>query len=92
MAAEVAEAHAEARDWKKRLEAYRKAARLAKRWLATVQQAIDIGTMEDDEIMDPAKAYAEQRYNVLKATMEYNLAIAKLSKVTGWDAIAPGGG
>lgn len=90
--AEVAEAHAEAEDWHKRLAAYRKAAQLAKQWLTTVQQAIDVGTMDEDDIMDPAKAYAEQRFNVLKATMEYNVAVAKLAKVTGWDAIAPGGG
>jgi len=89
VAAEVAEAYAEAADWKKRLTAYRKASKLSKRWLSTVQQAIDVGTMDDDEILDPAKAYAEQRYNVLRATMEYNVALAKLSKVTGWDAIAP---
>ncbi|MBW2524214.1 MAG: TolC family protein [Deltaproteobacteria bacterium] len=89
VAAEVAEAYAEAADWRKRLTAYRKASKLSKQWLSTVQQAIDVGTMDDDEIMDPAKSYAEHRYNVLRAIMEYNVALSKLSKVTGWDAIAP---
>ncbi len=56
-----------------------------------MQLAIDIDTMEDKDLIDPAKAAAEHRYNVLNATMQYNLAIAKLAKVTGWDAIAPGG-
>ncbi len=91
VAAQVEEAHAEAEDWKQRLEAYEEAQRYAKQWLATVKQAIDIGTMEDDELIEPAKAYAQYRYSVLNATMEYNLALAKLAQRTGWDAIAPGG-
>ncbi|MEZ4440740.1 MAG: TolC family protein [Polyangiaceae bacterium] len=88
--AEVEGAYAEVVDWDKRLTAYYNAMKTAKRWLVTVQQAIDIGTLEDKELIDPAKAYAEHRANVLKATMEYNLALSKLAQVTGWDAIAPG--
>jgi len=88
-AAEVEEAYAEVVDWQKRLDTYFKAAKYAKRWLVTVQQAIDIGTMEESDLVDPSKAYAEHRYNVFKATMEYNLALAKLAQKTGWDAIAP---
>ncbi|MBI4950569.1 MAG: TolC family protein [Myxococcales bacterium] len=89
VAAEVEQAYAEVVDWGKRLGAYRKAAKYAKRWLVTVQQAIDVGTMEEKELLDPAKAYLEHRYNALNATMEYNLAMARLAKATGWDAIAP---
>ncbi|MBW2458351.1 MAG: TolC family protein, partial [Deltaproteobacteria bacterium] len=91
VAAEVEGAYAEVVDWQKRLAAYRKAEGYSRKWFVTVQQGIDIGTMEDDELLDPAKRYAEHRYNVLKATMEYNMAMAKLAKATGWDAIAPGG-
>lgn len=89
--AEVEEAYAEVIDWQSRLETYRTAVKYAKRWLATVQQAIDVGTLEDKEIIDPARAYAEQRYNVLRASMELDLAWSKLAKVTGWDALAPEG-
>jgi outer membrane protein TolC len=91
VAAEVEEAYATVVDWKKRLAAYRKAERYSRKWFVTVQQGIDIGTIDEDELLDPAKRYAEHRYNVLKATMEYNLAMSKLAKATGWDAIAPGG-
>lgn len=91
VAAQVEEAHAEAEDWQNRLEAYEETESYAKQWLATVKQAIDIGTMEDKDLIDPAKAYAQHRYNVLNATMELNLALAKLAQQTGWDAIAPGG-
>jgi hypothetical protein len=47
--------------------------------------------MDEQELIDPAKSWAEHRYNVLNATMSYNLAMSKLAQVTGWDAIAPGG-
>ena len=90
VAAQVEEAYAEVIDWQRRLDAYRKAAGHAKNWLVQVQQAISAGTLDEDQLLDPAKAYAEQRYNVLNATMEYNFALSKLAKVTGWDAIAPG--
>jgi outer membrane protein TolC len=90
VAAEVEEAYAEVVDWQTRREAYRKAEKLSKRWLVMVQQAIDIGTMDEDELLDPSKSYAQHRYNVLKATMEYNLALSKLAQKTGWDAIAAG--
>jgi outer membrane protein TolC len=91
VATEVENAYAEVIDWQKRLVAYSKAAKYAKQWLVRVQQGIDIGTLESDELLDPAKAYALQRYNVLKATMELDVAMSKLAKVTGWDAIAPSG-
>lgn len=90
VAAEVENAYAEVISFKKRLDAYERAQKLARKWLLTVQQAIDIGGMEGKELIDPAKAYAEHRANVLRATMEYNLAMAKLAQATGWDAIAPG--
>lgn len=89
--AEVENAYAEVVDWQKRLEARQKASKLAKQWLVRVQQGIDIGTLEEDELLDPAKAYALQRFNVLQATMELDMAMSKLAKVTGWDAIAPRG-
>ncbi|MEQ9323931.1 MAG: TolC family protein, partial [Polyangiaceae bacterium] len=90
VAAEVENAYAEVISFKKRLDAYERAQKLARKWLLTVQQAIDIGGMEGKELIDPAKAYAEHRANVLRATMEYNIAMAKLAQATGWDAIAQG--
>jgi outer membrane protein TolC len=89
--AQVEEAYAEAEDWQNRLAAYREAEKYAKQWLATVQQAIEVGTMQKKDLIDPSKAWAEHRYNVLNAIMQFNLALAKLAQVTGWDAIAPGG-
>lgn len=91
VAAEVEQAYAEAVDWKKRVEIYAKAVQTAKRWLVMVQQGIDVGTIADKELLDPAKAYALNRFNQLNAIMELDLAMSRLAKATGWDSIAPDG-
>lgn len=89
--AEVELAYAEVVDWKKRTDAYAKAVKYAKRWLVMVQQGIDVGTMLEKDLLEPAKVYATNRFNLLNATMELDVAMAKLAKATGWDAIAPDG-
>lgn len=89
--AEVRIAHAEVVDWKSRRDAYAKAMSRAKKWLITVQQGIDVGTVDDKELLEPAKQYALNRFNTMNATMELDLAMAKLARATGWDAIAPDG-
>ena len=91
VAAEVEQAYAEVIDWKKRVDIYAKAVQTAKRWLVMVQQGIDVGTIADKELLDPAKAYALNRFNQLNAIMELDLAMSRLAKATGWDAIAPDG-
>jgi outer membrane protein TolC len=89
--AEVETAYAEVVDWKKRTDLYAKAVRYAKQWLVNVQQGIDVGTMEEKELIEPAKTYATHKFNLQNATMELDLAMSKLAKATGWDAIAPDG-
>ncbi len=89
--AEVRLAHAEVTDWQKRRAAFVKSTSYAKKWLIVTQQGIDVGTIEDKELLEPAKAYALGRFNVMNATMELDLAMAKLARATGWDAIAPDG-
>lgn len=89
--AEVELAYAEVMDWKKRADAYAKAVKFARRWLVMVQQGIDVGTTPEKDLLEPAKAYATNRFNLLNATMELDVAMAKLAKATGWDAIAPDG-
>jgi outer membrane protein TolC len=89
--AEVEVAYAEVVDWQKRLGAYTRAVSTAKKWLITVTQGIDVGTVEDKELLEPAKAYATNKFSMLNATMELDLAMSRLAKATGWDAIAPDG-
>ncbi|MRG91610.1 TolC family protein [Polyangium spumosum] len=88
---EVETAYAEVVDWQKRVDAYSKAVSYARKWMITVQQGIDVGTREEKDVLDPAKAYATNRFNLMNATMELDLAMSKLAKATGWDAIAPDG-
>ena len=88
---EVEIAYDEVVDWKKRSEAYGKAVSAAKRWLILVSQGIDVGTKETKDLIEPAKSYALNKVNQLNALFEYNMAMARLAKATGWDSIAPDG-
>ena len=86
---EVETAFAEAEDASRRLDAFGRASTLARRWLIAVQQGIDVGTYEDEDIVDPAKEYALKRFAAMTATFDYNVALAKLALATGWDSVAP---
>ncbi|MFO0588658.1 MAG: TolC family protein [Polyangiaceae bacterium] len=88
---EVEIAYDEVQDWKKRSEAYGKAVSASKRWLILVSQGIDVGTKETKDLIEPAKSYALNKVNQLNALFEYNMAMARLAKATGWDSIAPDG-
>ncbi len=91
VATEIRLAYAEVVDWQKRRDAYAKGMSKAKKWLIVVQEGIDVGTIEDKELLEPAKTYALNRFNTMNATMELDVALAKLARATGWDAIAPDG-
>jgi outer membrane protein TolC len=85
---EVQTAFQEARDAEKRLNAYTDATRYARRWLVMVQQGIDIGTFDDEDIIEPAREYALKRYAAMQATFDYNVAVSKLALATGWKDVA----
>lgn len=89
VAFEVEQAYAEAQDAERRLNAYTRATDYAKQWMIKVQQGIEIGTFDDEDIVDPAREYALKRFAQMSATLDYNMAVAKLSQVSGWDAIGP---
>ena len=56
--------------------------------LIQVQQGIDVGTFDDEDIVDPAREFALKRFSQMSATFDYNIALARLAQVTGWDAVA----
>jgi outer membrane protein TolC len=85
---EVEQAFREAEDAARRLNAYTRATGYAKQWLVQVQEGIDVGTFEDQDIVDPAKEYATKRFLQMNATFDYNVALAKLALATGWDVVA----
>jgi outer membrane protein TolC len=88
VAVDVETAYREAEDAQRRLDAYAEAAAYAKKWLILVQQGIDVGTNDEEDIVDPAKEWALKRFAVMSATFDYNVAIGKLAQVTGWEALA----
>ncbi len=88
---EVEQAFQEAKDAERRLDAYTRAASYARQWLIKVQQGIDVGVFEDQDIVDPAKEYALKTFAQMVATFDYNLALAKLWQATGWVAVGSEG-
>jgi outer membrane protein TolC len=87
IAVEVETAYREAEDAQRRLDAYLEAAGYAKKWLILVQQGIDVGTNDEEDIIDPAKEWALKRFAVMSATFDYNVAVGKLAQVTGWESL-----
>lgn len=85
VAVEVEMAYREAEDAERRLDAYSEAAGYAKKWLILVQQGIDVGTNDEEDIVDPAKEWALKRFAVMSATFDYNVAVGKLAQATGWE-------
>jgi hypothetical protein len=84
---EVEEAFAEASAAERRMQAFGQALKFARQWLLKVQQGIDVGTFEDEDIVDPAKEYAVKRFEHMTSIFEYNVALGKLELATGWDAV-----
>jgi outer membrane protein TolC len=84
-------AYAEVVDWKKRVGTYARAVKTAKQWLVMVESGLDVGTIEEKDLLEPARAYATNKANQLNAVLELDLAMCRLAKATGWDAIAPDG-
>jgi outer membrane protein TolC len=82
---EVEKAFVEAREAEHRLDAMTRAAGYAKQWLVKVQQGIEIGTYDDEDIVDPAKEYALKKFAQMSATFDFNLAVANLALATGRD-------
>lgn len=87
IATEVEISHAEALAAKERLDAWADAAEYAKRWMIKVQQGRDLGLFDDEEIVEPSKAYALKKASEMEALYDYNLALARLAQTTGWEAM-----
>ena len=84
---EVENAYASVIEAKKRVDTYGQASKLARKWMVTVSQGLDLGTYSERDMVEPAKQYALQRYSYFEALYEYNMAIANLAVATGFDAI-----
>jgi outer membrane protein TolC len=87
IAVEVEKAYQEAKDAERRLLAWGEAARYAKQWLIKVQQGLDLGISEDEDLVEPSKEYALKRFSEMSAILDYNLALADLARATGWESM-----
>jgi outer membrane protein TolC len=89
---EVEKAYADALEAKQREEAWDKAEHVAKQWISTVQDSIDLGTTDEKGLLDPLRVYGNARVQHLYALMDYNVAMSSLAFASGWDSAAPTGG
>jgi outer membrane protein TolC len=88
---EVEKAYADAVEAKSREEAWDKAEHLAKQWISTVQDQIDLGTWDERALLEPLRSYANARGQHLYSLMDYNLAMSSVALASGWDSAAPSG-
>jgi len=88
---EVENAHGVAVEAKLREEAWARAEQKTKQWIATVQDSIDIGTVDERALLEPLRLYANARLQHLNALMDLNVAMSELARASGWDGAAPTG-
>jgi len=91
VAVEVEGAYAAAIEAKTREETWDHAEHRAKKWISSVQDAIDLGTKDERHLLEPLRAWVYARAFHAQALMDYNLALSDLARVSGWDAAAPPG-
>jgi outer membrane protein TolC len=88
---EVEKAYADTVEAKGREEAWEKAEHIAKRWISTVQDSIDLGAADERAFADALRAYGNARVQHLYALMDYNVSMSSLALASGWDSAAPTG-
>jgi outer membrane protein, multidrug efflux system len=86
---EVEKAYADALEAKAREETWDKAEHIAKQWISTVQDHIDLGTWDERSLLEPLRSYAGARGQHLYALMDYNVSLSSLAMASGWDSAAP---
>jgi multidrug efflux system outer membrane protein len=91
VATEVETAYASAAEAKAREEAWDRAEHKAKKWLATIANAIDVGGEDEKALLEPLKAYANARAMHLVALHDYNRELSALAMKAGWESSAPTG-
>lgn len=65
--------------------------RTARKWIATVQDAIELGTRDARALLEPVRYYVDARSQELYALHDLNVQMSELSRLTGWDSAAPTG-
>jgi outer membrane protein TolC len=86
---EVENAYGSVLEAKIREEAWNRAEHKAKSWISTIQDNIDLGTVSENYLLEPLRAYGYARVNHLYALMDLNVNMSQLAFVSGWDSAAP---
>jgi len=86
---EVEKAYADAVEANGREEAWDKAEHIAKQWISTVQDSVDVGSGDERTLLDPLRVYGNARVQHLYALMDCNVTMSSLALASGWDASAP---
>ncbi len=89
VAVEVENAHGVAVEANAREQIWDRSEHRAKRWISSVQDAIDLGTKDERALVEPLRVYVFARANHIQALMDVNLALSELARITGWEAAAP---
>ena len=91
IAVEVENAYGIVIEARGREEAWGRAEHRAKKWISTIQDAIDLGTKDERSLIEPLRAYVNARINHTQSLMDLNVAMSDLARVSGWDSAAPTG-
>jgi outer membrane protein TolC len=86
---EVERAYADVIEAGAREERWERSEHLAKQWISTVQDNIDLGTNDERAMLEPLRVYGNARIQHLYALQDYNLALSNLALTSGWDSAAP---
>jgi outer membrane protein TolC len=86
---EVERAYADTVEAGGREEAWGRAEHIAKQWISTVQDSIDLGTNDERALLEPLRVYGNARIQHLYALMDYNVSMSNLALASGWDNAAP---
>lgn len=84
-ATEVEVAYAAALEANTRESNWDHAVHRAKSWIASVQDAIDLGTKDERALVEPLRIFVVARASQLQGLMDSLMTRAELARVSGWD-------
>ena len=79
----VAKCYQEVLEWKKAVNAYRKAAAAARKWLIAAIADFDMGIGTAQDMLNAIEKYGENKGRYLEAALNYNISQAELIYATG---------
>lgn len=76
---------------KARVDRWGHMTRTSRKWIATVQDMIELGTRDQRALLEPVRYYVDSRSQELWALHDLNVQMSELARLTGWDNAAPTG-